>query len=404
MLYQLPPVGNPVALRAGELPLAKSGDDSIAEVFDGWQVRFYDSGTASLAAAMLAAKKNSVVSAQLAEVILPAYGCPDLVAAALYAGLKPILVDLETSKPWLSLTGVRDAISENTVAIVAVNLFGINERLQALREIIKTGVAGSEQICLIEDSAQGFPAYQQSLDAAPCWQGDLVVLSFGRGKPLSLMGGGAVLAARDKPALAARLPAINEQAAGLKQRVLYRLKAGLYNAMIHPRLYWIPQALPFLHLGETRYHALDNIEAMDAVRRSLLQQNLAAYYRYDRHVKSLNKQFRQVLATAAGVIDLAASCDMPVVQRLLRYPVLLPAEQRQSVFQCLRQSGLGPSLMYPAAMPYIEGLQSVWPEPLTCPNAEDFAARILTLPTHGRISSGHLASMARCITCSAGAA
>ena len=42
---------------------------------------------------------------------------------------------------------------------------------------------------LIEDSAQAFPRD----GGGDFWQGDLVVLSFGRGKPVSLLGGGAVL-------------------------------------------------------------------------------------------------------------------------------------------------------------------------------------------------------------------
>jgi hypothetical protein len=55
------------------------------------------------------------------------------------------------------------------------------------------------------------------------------------------------------------------------------LQAALYNRLISPRFYWLPQGLPFLHLRETRYHLLHGIQAMDPVRRAMLAANVAAY-------------------------------------------------------------------------------------------------------------------------------
>ena len=92
MFYQLPPVGNRLCLNT-------INDASVQPFLTLAASRFYQSGTAALAAAISAAKllKNK----NYPEVILPAYACPDLVSAAVFAGVKPVLVDLEAERPWL---------------------------------------------------------------------------------------------------------------------------------------------------------------------------------------------------------------------------------------------------------------------------------------------------------------
>lgn len=394
MFYQLPPVGNPVKLQTGGDELDIALPDSLA-VFSGWQLHFYDSGTAALAAAMIAArlKKFGADCLAPAEVILPAYGCPDLVSAAVFAGLIPVLVDLEKSRPWLDLDAVSNAVSVNTVAIVAVDLFGIQERLSALRVI--TEKAG---IVLIEDSAQSFPAEQMTQSGKRYWQGDMVVLSFGRGKPVSLLGGGLVLSVSGETALSALLPVVLPVKSTLRQSLNYRLKVYLYNLMIHPRLYWLPDSLPFLHLGETRYHVLHGLKGMDDGRKKILLNNIYAYYQYDTHALRLTEFLRRELAENNHIIDLASVCGMPASQRLLRYPLLLPATKRDTVVQYLKIRGMGPSVMYATSLPVIDGVKSLLSRSITFPNAEDFAARLLTLPTHGQFLLSHIRILIACIT------
>ncbi|RLA21594.1 MAG: hypothetical protein DRQ62_09345, partial [Gammaproteobacteria bacterium] len=262
MFYQLPPVGNPVCLhsRGQRLHGQAQTDSAAATLLSSEQARFYASGTAALAAAIVAAMK--VKSIEPAEVILPAYGCPDLVSAVEFAGARPVLVDIEADRPWYDLTQLASAITDNTVAIVAVNLFGISERWAQLRE-----QAEKNNVVLIEDSAQYFPGGEEQQD----WQGDLIVFSFGRGKPVSLLGGGAVLANAEP--LLELLPQPKKSITTFRQRLTYNLKVKLYNAIILPSLYWLPQSLPFLHLGETRYHTLQAIEVMDQQYMDLLPAN-----------------------------------------------------------------------------------------------------------------------------------
>ena len=62
---------------------------------------------------------------------------------------------------------------------------GIPERINAIRATINTN-----QITIIEDSAQGLPQEKPE----KYWLGDIVIVSFGRGKPLNLIDGGGIFA------------------------------------------------------------------------------------------------------------------------------------------------------------------------------------------------------------------
>lgn len=369
MFYQLPPVGNPVHLSSEDLP-----GSLLQSLFEPYQAKYFASGTAALAAAIIAAKQLKDV--EQPEVILPAYGCPDLVSAVIFAGAKPVLVDLEPERPWMDLQQLLLRVSSSTVAIIAVNLFGISERIALLRPIAEHVGA-----VIIEDSAQAFPGKEEK----GIWRGDLVVLSFGRGKPVNLLGGGAVLCLQES--LGDLLPLdTNGSMSSWNSRILYRLKARLFNQMISPRLYWLPQSMPFLNLGETHYHPLHAIEAMDLTRLAMLPANITAYQNNGMETQhALREMFREMDTIAAGIIDLPAACQVPSARRLLRYPLLADATIRDRLHQRLHRLGSGSSMMYPAVLPDIPGLDMLLGEQGAFPAAESFATCILTLPTHGQV-------------------
>jgi dTDP-4-amino-4,6-dideoxygalactose transaminase len=379
MFYQLPPVGNPVLLRGTNQP-----QPTPESFFSPYQPRFYASGTAALAAAIIAATR--LKPAQHSEVILPAYSCPDLVSAVVYAGVKPVLVDLEPGRPWMDLAQLQNAVNPQTVAVVAVDLFGIPERLAQLRPVAEK--AGT---LLIEDSAQAFPGVREEMS----WYGDLVVLSFGRGKPVSLLGGGAVLVR--EPAMLEHLPQCNQQQDDGGD-ALFKLKAALYNRMILPWLYWLPQALPFLHLGETRYHPLSEIGCMDAGRLALLPANIADYRNGAMQAQAaLTGMLGELDPASFGVTDLPRVCGVSPDRQLLRYPLLVDTERRSRLYDELHKRGLGPSLMYPTALPDIDGLETLLAEQGPFPDAEAFAAGIITLPLHRRVTNRDIKRMHKVI-------
>src|SRR5690606_29642783 len=101
---------------------------------------------------------------------------------------------------------------------------------------------------LIEDSAQWFP---EPLDA-PLLTGDVVVLSFGRGKPVSLLGGGALLV---EESLWPKLP-VDRVCKCEPDGRAWSLALRAYNALLHPSLCALVSRNRVFPLGRTMYRPL----------------------------------------------------------------------------------------------------------------------------------------------------
>ncbi len=363
---QLAPVGEPIVF--GGQPAGGPG----------WQREEYrylllNSGTAALALALALAGER--MGRPAGEVILPAYGCPDLLAAAHHAGLVPVLADLHADRPRYDLAALEALICERTAAVVAVNFLGIPEDLAALRTL-----CDRRGVLLIEDDAQYFP-----LGMAP-YQGDLIVHSFGRGKPVSQLGGGAVLA---RGALGERLlDAGRSLPVESLSPAAWRVKAQLFNLVLHPLGYQALLLLPFLDVGRTVYKPLRQLACMPGWRRRYLDANIAAYQQRQRPAQ---QQIDAVLQRQAPSINLPRAMDA-LEGPLLRYPLLCgSAAQSDALYRQLRRRGLGVTRMYQRPLPEIEGI----PERLAghFPGAASFAARLLTIPTSSFVGQRHLASL-----------
>jgi dTDP-4-amino-4,6-dideoxygalactose transaminase len=363
-LSALRPTGDAIIHQRGPAP---------ATLADGFETTWLASGTAALATAMLLAKHASNIT--VPEVILPAYGCPDLVAAASYAGVRAVLVDIQLQSPHFDYDQLRSAINANTVAIVAATLLGIRAEEKMLREII-----GNRAITLIEDSAQWFPR-----DAHQTFFGDAVVVSFGRGKPVNLLGGGALLTRTALP------PAVRERigAAGdgsVASQLKYRARIAAYNTLIQPAAYGLAEKAPFLHIGATVFHALPRITSMPAPNHALLGSNLRLFR--DRSLATISAWKSALNAVGnTDAIDLTSTHAIPDDHALLRYPVLIASDARRTqIYAALKAQGLGASIMYPQALFDIAGVRERAALFAGQENARRFSQQLLTLPTHGAVT------------------
>jgi dTDP-4-amino-4,6-dideoxygalactose transaminase len=354
---RLSPVGEPIELCG--LPSAN------AELFpESYRPLLLNSGTAALSLAMSIAA--STAKSGSPEVILPAYGCPDLLAAAYYAGLQPVLVDIQADSPRYQAAALCAAITSNTVAIVAVNFLGIAEDLPSLRKLCDTN-----ELVLIEDNAQYFPI-ESTISS---YVGDLVVHSFGRGKPISQVGGGALLLRSSMAGAAGNI--IDSLPLQQLTERSWRLKARLFNLVLQPRFYQLLSLLPFLNIGATRYHALQVIERMDLWRDGYIQRNVEVFRRRSR-------QLQQQVDARLEAIKPAAYINLPRALQslqtpLLRYPIVCRSKSHCDVlFAQLEDDGLGVSRMYQLPLPGIDNI----PHPIsgTFAGAEAFSGRLLTLP------------------------
>lgn len=370
-------MGNPVVFDS-----SANYESFLESLFSPYQPFYFNCGAAALAVALMAIIRHQ--KREQAEVLLPAYACPEIVSAVLYAGGIPVLVDLGKESSRMDLRLLESRLNDRTVAVVAVSLFGIPERVGEISSIVK-----QRNIFLVGDNAQCFPV-KEELDEGKTIhsESDVVIYSFGRGKPVSLLGGGVALVKDDalvEQMMCVSAPLKRVQGDHFQLRMKLRAKVWLYNQLISPYLYWIPDSLPFLKLGKTCFKPLDNLSSPCDAFLTLLPANIQRYWRQGLEIQSLMMEMLADLGKDE-VVDLAVVTCGGELPRLLRYPLLIASPRlRDELYSALVREGLGASTMYPFPLPRIDGLANEFTDHNPLPNAENFAGRILTLPVHSGV-------------------
>lgn len=296
-------------------------------------------------------------------------------------------MDLAADRPWIDTDRLLERISENTVAVVGVDLFGIRERWNRLDELSR-----SRGFALIQDAAQAFPSAPEQCEDLVA---DRVVLSFGRGKPLTMLYGGALLTKppASAPAFGAALgiPTVRAEVSPTK----LRSSCWLYNCIRRPSLFWWVSKIPALHVGRTTYSPLERIEWLDDSLEPFLDQAVTAFW--NRSTSSQASLRTGVAEMSGQFIDLAAACGLPNDARLSRLPLLCSSiELRNRVLRACRGMGYYATAMYEHALPKWAG----WDDrniAAAFPNAVKFAERLVTLPIHDAIGDRDARTLVRCL-------
>jgi hypothetical protein len=362
----LPPVRRAVPLRRGD-PGACA---SMERFFGNRRITLYRSGTAALAQAMASCAAQSSVSAP--EVVIPAYGCPDLVAASVHASVFPRLVDIAPARWSYDQDALATSVSRNTVAIVAVNLLGLGDDSAQL-----IGLCKDRHIPLIQDSAQHLP--RDTID----WPGEYVVLSFGRGKPLNLLHGGALVESPGNTDAPSVRPA---HYTGKDRLLASRAAAVAFNVLTRPHVYGIFSSLPGTGLGEVVYKPLVNT----ALFPERAWERVGAAFELYRQKPSYR---RDIWAPAAeewsrlGIVALYCP-DSTLPAEPLRLALLAPDRAaRDALVDGFNRSGLGASRFYGADLTAVAGVPEVVKRQGPFPNASSLADRLFTLPTHDLVNA-----------------
>ncbi len=362
----LPPVYGAVgsrALVAGACallrpePARKAAEQALQRCFPGRSVVLTGSGTSALALALRHAAKPH------ATVALPAYACPDLGSAAIAAGVRVCLYDVDpyTLGPdWDSL----NSVLEGADLVVGAHLLG---RLVDIGEMTKR--AKQVGAVVIEDAAQfaGGSWSGTSGGALAAWS----TLSFGRGKGLNAGGGGALLVNGH------HLPDLALSPASGAMTHLIRTTASAFLA--HPTVYGVPARIPSLGLGATVYRPPVSATAISPVAAALLP----AALRELPHAAAERRRIEQAYAASLQNLPHLQCCQCPplAVSGALRFPLLAsPASMAP-----LRP--LGVVRAYPRILlDYPEIAGHVLNAGAAFPGAQELAAKLHTLPTHNLVT------------------
>lgn len=374
-------------LKAVFAGLVPGGEPALRLPGDYQDVVYTSSGSAALVISLMACK----IASRRHKVIIPAYTCPSVLAAVERAGLQAVLCDLAPGRLHLDEQVLAGLLDENTLAVVDVHLFGLDRRPRAIKELTKQAGAW-----FVEDAAQGFG--NRTGHGYTGGDGDLAIFSFGRGKPLSALHGGAVLV--HSADLAAPVDhAVKMCATALPAwfGIYYRLLVMAYAMLFHPKLFALPQALPWFRIGETLYldrvpvhcmarpgkrvlaQLLKKRDAIQSVRSKLAR-------RYCDHLR----QHESAFAFLPGIGD--------VISGPLRFPIVFKKGRHKA--ECLRvlnESRLGASGSYPTTLNMQPGVPAYVVAQGPFPNAEAVASGILTLPTHEYVQTGDIEAMTAAI-------
>lgn len=382
MFQELRPVGNRVKLCPSKMD---------QELFRPFSFVGFQSGTAALAAALVAVRQSHP-SIKSPEALLPAYTCPDVISACLFAKVKPVLVDFEADTSWLDLDAMSARISPSCIAIIAINFLGIPERIDSIRSVIDNTKFDSQKITIIEDSAQGFP----QMNADIYWQGDIIICSFGRGKPLNLMGGGGIFFNPDKldkkthKALSKFSGQIDTEGSKLYSVLKYHLKVRLFNLLSFSFFYFMLSRIPFTNLGTTVFHPLASMKKLP----EFIEKQFNINYKNYSNKDTIRSKYDDILKklNSSHYTSLPIQASLPIDFPLLRYPLLIKDKNiQQMLYAELSNSGLGVSKMYKQILPSVEGVEkSIFGKQVNYTNAEKFAASLITLPLHQDVNQGHI--------------
>jgi perosamine synthetase len=347
----------------------------LRERYGAHSVLLTDSGTAALTAALIGVLRDRTGCA----VAVPAFSCYDVATAADGANVPVLLYDTDPHSLAPDLASLQATLRRGAAAIVVAHLYGCPVDLVEVNRL-----AADAGAIVIEDAAQAAGA---TLNARPAGaQGSLAVLSFGRGKGLTGGSGGALLAYDEAGARV--VDRVRGLLAEPRQgwRDLLALAAQL--VLVHPSLYALPAALPFLRLGQTIYRKPRPLRAAAAASSPVVA---ATWMLAEREVELRRRNATRLLGALRGQPGFEI-VRTPHHARpgYLRLPVLAsPAVRRAALETGARRLGVAPG--YPRALCDLEQFATrCLNRDSAFPGSRLAAARLCTLPTHGRLDERDL--------------
>ncbi len=392
MLRSIPPAGTPLEvpeiLHAWRSSLSANGRgaDHLTILARRLGVRHILGAGSGRAALWLLLQALHRLRPERAIVALPAYTCFSVAAAAVRAGLKLFPLEVNPEKLDCDFSGLDALPKESLLCVITSHLFGVVNDVSVARE--KARQAGA---FLIDNAAQALGAERDGYLAGT--GGDAGIYSFGRGKALSALEGGAVVTNDDRVARALREEARELPDSSRLHSVQLFLELLAYSAFLRPRLYWVPNGLPFLNLGVTRFDPGFPVHSLPPLSRELIVNLLD---RLDEVSRVRRANATRIVAALEGNRSVCfPRWPQDCRPAMVRLPVIARDEQMRQLALCrLTQAGIGASGFYPSAICDIPGIGAHMVNPsIHRKQAERLSRTLFTLPVHSYVERGDIERM-----------
>ncbi|MFQ5526036.1 MAG: DegT/DnrJ/EryC1/StrS family aminotransferase [Thermoanaerobaculia bacterium] len=274
------------------------------------------------------------------EVVVPAFTFAATAATVEWVGALPVFADVEAATLNLDPERLEAAITERTVGVIGVHLYGQPCALKPIQEICRG--AG---LWLIEDAAQAHGARYRERPVGAF--GDLATWSFYPSKNLGCFGDGGAVTGGDSDAVT---------------RV--RLLAN--------------------HGAPRRYeHVLVGTNSrLDAFQAAVLNCRLVSLEAKNRRRAEIAERYQRGLAGARGVVCLATDDRSEPVY----HQMTVLADRRDELQAFLAERGIGSTVHYPTALPDQAAFASSDGIRGDCPVARRAASEVLCLPMFPELS------------------
>lgn len=312
------------------------------------------------------------------EVLVPSYTCYSVAASVVRAGLTPHIVDISPTTLDYDWSRLARTDTAKALAIIGTNLYGLPSDMPRLATF-----ARERGLFLVDDAAQAFGATVGGRPSGT-W-GDVGLYSLDKGKNVSAMDGGLLVSNNDavSASLDAEVAALPPTPTGRLIATLVKLAA--YITLLRPSLYWIPNGIPQLGLGQTAY---DTTYAIEQYGRPLAALAVTMVPQLDRFTAARRSNAARLLQLLADVpyvtpVQPVAGSE-PVYVRL---PLLVAdPDLRDALIAALTGAGIGATGSYPHALCDVPELAGYPASLAVPPGGASVARRILTLPTHPLVS------------------
>lgn len=304
-----------------------------------------NSGTSALHLALLAAGVGPED-----EVITTPFTFVASVAAILYAGARPVMVDIDPRSFALDPAAIEAAITPRTKVIMPVHLYGQSADMDPITEI-----ARRHKLIVIEDAAQAHGARYKGRPVGSI--GDMACFSYYPGKNLGAYGeGGAVTTSNPEYARTIRM--LRDWGQDRKYHHLlrgynYRME-GFQGAVLRVKL--------------------RHLESWTETRRAIV------------------RQYNSLLADC----DLETPAEMPWARHVY-HVYTVRAKGRDHLQAALADKGIQTGIHYPIPVHLQPAYADLGYGPGAFPQAEAAAKEVLSLPLYPELSSQAVAQVAEAV-------
>jgi len=304
-----------------------------------------NSGTSALHLALLAAGVGTGD-----EVITVPFTFVASVAAIIYAGARPVLVDIDPRSFTMDPAAIEAAITPRTKAILPVHLYGQPADMDPIME-----VARRHRLVVIEDAAQAHGAKYKGRPAGSI--GDMACFSFYPGKNLGAYGeGGAVTTSNDEYARTIRM----SRDWGQDRKYHHVLRGYNYR--------------------------------MEGLQGAILRVKLRHLESWTEARRTIAAKYNEFLADS----ELVLPSEMPWARHVY-HAYTLRADERDALQAALQEKGIQTGIHYPVPV-HLQPAYAELVHTLALPQSEKAAAEVLSLPLFPELTNDQIQRVATALT------